>query len=69
MGWSGGTDVADGVWGAVKQYIPENKKSEVANKIINILEDMDWDCIEEAEELYEVSGRKAQDIADGNYDE
>lgn len=69
MGWSGGTDVADGVWNTVKQYIPESKKKEVANKIIDVLEDMDWDCIEECEELYEISGRKQKDIDEGLYDE
>ena len=34
MGWSGGTDIAQGVWKAVKKYIPEEKKKEVATKIV-----------------------------------
>jgi hypothetical protein len=61
MGWSGGSEVAYRVWDAVKEYIPDNKKKEVANSIIDTLEDQDWDCLEEAEELYEISGRKAED--------
>lgn len=69
MGWSGGTDVADGVWDAVKHYIPKAEKPKVANQIIEVLEDMDWDNLEESEELYEISGRKQQDIDDGVFDE
>lgn len=65
MGWSGGTDVADGVWDAVRQYIPENKKKVVANKIIDVLEAQDWDNLYESDELYEVSGRKALDEEEG----
>ena len=64
MGWASGTDVADGVWEAVKEYIPDDKKKEVANNIIDVLEDQDWDNVQESEELYELSGRKAEDEAE-----
>lgn len=64
MGWASGTDVADGVWEAVKEYIPDDKKKEVANSIIDVLEDQDWDNVQESEELYELSGRKAEDEAE-----
>jgi len=63
MGWSGGSEAADGVWESVKHYIPEAKKKEVANEIISVLEDQDWDTLNEVEELYEVSGRKEIDEA------
>lgn len=69
MGWAGGTDIADGVWDSVKEYIPEDKKVLVANQIIEVLEDQDWDNLQESEELYEISGRKQQDIDDGVYDD
>lgn len=69
MGWSGGTEVGESIWHGIKAYIPEDKKKEVANVIIDALEDMDWDCLEECEELYEISGRKAQDIENGDYEE
>lgn len=61
MGWSGGSEVAERVWDSVKIYIPDDKKKQVANEIIDTLEDQDWDCVDEAEELYEISGRKAED--------
>lgn len=51
MGWSGGTEVAIGVWNSVREYIPEEKREEVANEIIDTLTDQDWDCVEEAEQL------------------
>ncbi len=53
MGWSGGTDIAIGVWDSVREYIPYDKREEVANQIIDILTDQDWDCVEEAEQLVE----------------
>lgn len=64
MGWSGGTEIADGVWSVVKEFIPEERKKEVANEIIDLLEDQDWDNLSESDELYEISGRKAIDEAE-----
>lgn len=69
MGWASGTDVAIGVWDAVKEFIPESDKPKVANEIIDVLEDQDWDNVGEAEELYEISGRKAkQDAEDAEWE-
>lgn len=53
MGWSGGTDIAIGVWDSVREYIPDDKREEVANQIIDILRDQDWNCVDEAEQLVE----------------
>lgn len=64
MGWSGGRDIAQGVWDAVKEYIPENKKAEVATEIVDVLEDHDWDNLYEVDELYELTGRKEKDEAE-----
>lgn len=64
MGWAGGTDIAQGVWDAVKEYIPENKKAEVATEIVDVLEDHDWDNLYEVDELYELTGRKEKDEAE-----
>ena len=64
MGWSGGTEIAQGVWNAVKDYIPDNKKPEVATEIVDVLEDQDWDNLYEVEELYELTGRKERDEAE-----
>lgn len=61
MGWSGGTPIAQGIWDSVKKYIPEKDQPKVANEIIDILEDEDWDNLYEVDELYELSGRKAAD--------
>lgn len=61
MGWSGGTPIAQGIWDSVKNYIPEKYQPKVANEIIDILEDEDWDNLYEVDELYELSGRKAAD--------
>lgn len=52
MGWSGGTEIGQGVWDAVKQYIPEDKKREVAKDIVDTLESHDWDNVQEVPELY-----------------
>ena len=64
MGWAGGTDIAQGVWDAVKEYIPEEKKKDVAIEIVDVLENQDWDNLYEVDELYELTGRKAEDEAE-----
>lgn len=69
MGWSGGTEIADGIWDIVREYIPEDKKKEVALGIIDVLTDQDWDCVQECEELYELSGLKAQDELEEDEDD
>ena len=61
MGWSGGTSVAQGIWDAIKEYIPEEDRADVATEIVDILEDQDWDNLHEVEELYELTGRKEAD--------
>lgn len=51
MGWFGGTEIAINVWDSVREYIPEEKRKEVANELIDTLQDQDWDCVEEAKQL------------------
>ena len=49
MGWGGGTEVCENVWGRVREYIPKSKRAEVLADIIKILNDMDWDGVNELE--------------------
>jgi hypothetical protein len=52
MGWASGSELADGVWDAVKEHIPEEKKQEVALRIVNLFEGEDCDTLDECEDLY-----------------
>ncbi len=47
MGWSGGTDVFRGLWGAVRDFIPEDRHEVIARKVVEVLEEMDWDTVDE----------------------
>ena len=51
MGWARGSELADTIWGIVSKHIPDDKKQEVARKIINEFESYDCDTMYECEEL------------------
>ena len=56
MGWAGGSLIANAVWDAVKDVLPEDRKRDVAQKIIAALDEGDWDTHDEAPELMEAAG-------------
>ncbi len=56
MGWAGGSRIANAVWDAIKSIIPEEHKREAAKKIVDALDEGDWDTHDEAPELMEASG-------------
>lgn len=49
MGWAGGSEVADEIWKSIRKDIPEDKRIPALAKIIDVLRDHDWDCVEEIE--------------------
>lgn len=51
MGWASGSELAERVWGEVREFIPDDKRKNVANEIIDAFEDMDCDTIDECEQL------------------
>ena len=52
MGWAGGTQVCIDVWNAVRKYIPENKRVQALEKVVEALRDADWDCMYEIEDVW-----------------
>jgi hypothetical protein len=53
MGWSGGSELAGKIWDAVKAYLPEDKKGEIAFTIVDAFEDEDCDTMQETDDLHE----------------
>jgi len=51
MGWASGSEIADATWNLVRDYIPEDKRKEIADKFVEVFEDHDCDTIDEAESL------------------
>lgn len=47
MGWTSGGEFADKLWHCINKYIPEDKKYNVANNIIDLFEDRDCDVMQE----------------------
>lgn len=44
MGWAAGSEIAEEVWGIVREYIPAHKRRIIAKDIIEIFEDEDADA-------------------------
>jgi len=51
MGWAGGARLAEEVWDIVRGFIPKEKRTETAIRIIEAFRDEDWDTVDEAETL------------------
>ncbi len=47
MGWSSGTNIAILIEDIILEYVPKEKRIEVAKKALTVLEYQDWDCQEE----------------------
>lgn len=54
MGWCSATEYVDSVWDSIKDYLPEDKKPEIARKIIKIFQAGDWDCEHDSSMVQEV---------------
>ena len=52
MGWASGSEIADEVWNAVRKYVPESDRKDVATRVVRIFEERDCDTMEEAEVLW-----------------
>ena len=57
MGWASGSQLAESLWHRIRDYIPKDKRTEVADQFIEEFEDFDCDTMYEAETLYEDAGR------------
>lgn len=44
MGWCSGSIMANDVWNIVREHVPEDKRSELARKIIEVFRGGDADC-------------------------
>lgn len=51
MGWSSGSELAGNIWGLISNYIPEDKKKEVAKDLIQLFEYRDCDTLHECRDL------------------
>lgn len=48
MGWGSGTSYFDGPLDLMLEYVPENKRKEVVEKLYRSIRDGDWDTVEES---------------------
>lgn len=67
MGWASGSGLAAETWELVREYIPEDKRKEVASKFIDEFEDMDCDTIYECEQLVEDAGLQSKYFDEEDY--
>lgn len=56
MGWSGGGQLAAGVWEAVRYKMPKVVQQDAARLIVQLFEDEDCDTVYEAEDLVAAAG-------------
>ena len=61
MGWASGSELAAGVWDAVRDSIPKKKRKAIALEIIDLFENHDCDTMYEADTLCEDAGRTPED--------
>lgn len=47
MGWCSGSFIADELWNEIREYLPEEKRKELANKIYELFCNQDADCWED----------------------
>jgi hypothetical protein len=48
MGWAGGTSFFDGPLDLMLEYVPEDKRKEVIEKLYRTIRDGDWDTVDES---------------------
>jgi len=60
MGWSRGSALAGELWDEVRDFIPEEKRQVVAEKIIKAFQDYDCDTLGEAETLVRDAGLESE---------
>jgi hypothetical protein len=46
MGWCDGSYIADELWDEIREYLPEEKRKLLANKIYDLFCNQDADCWE-----------------------
>jgi len=69
MGWASGSELAEEVWLAVRDYIPEGReRALVARTVIDAFENCDCDTMDEAEVLCRDARRKTWADFDGDYE-
>lgn len=66
MGWSGGTEVCVKLWGAVRTHVPEEQRPAVLARVIDVLTDQDWDCVDEIRHEWP-EARKALELYDPEF--
>lgn len=49
MGWSGGSELAQGLWNSIKKCLDDKQKKVVKKAIIKHFEDQDCDTLDEVE--------------------
>lgn len=60
MGWASGSELAERVWDAVKDRLPEEYRRAAAREIVHAFENMDCDTIREADELWKAAHSRAK---------
>ena len=68
MTWNGSI-IAENIWEIVKDYIPEEEKQNIAQKIVELFEQEDCDTIDDAEDLYETAYPESVMLEDGDDDD
>lgn len=66
MGWASGIGLLDEVWTAIAPLLPEDKKADVADGLVEAFKNYDCDTIYESEhpELVEAEKRRYPDLYD-----
>lgn len=56
MGWASGSQLADEVWGIVREFVPHHKRRTIAREIIDVFENEDADAWDENDLICEDAG-------------
>ncbi len=56
MGWAGGSELADEIWGMFRKHVPANQRKRLAKKLVDIFEGQDCDTMDECEQLMKDAG-------------
>lgn len=48
MGWAGGTEFFDGPLDLMLEYVPEDKRKEIIEKLYWTIREGDWDTVDES---------------------
>jgi hypothetical protein len=52
MGWCTGSGIAEELWENIREYIPPDKRQELAKRIVDLFSSYDADCWEYDGDLY-----------------